>query len=73
MEPTTNAPIPMPKPPQDLSPRVVELARVIDRLPPGTSVIVLRKEEVRAMDWSVEVLSVQHSTSMTLPKRSSAR
>lgn len=56
-------------PPQDLSPRVVELARVIDRLPPGTHLIQIHKDDVRAKDWNVEVLTVQHSRTMLLPKK----
>jgi hypothetical protein len=59
--------------PQDLSPRMVELARVLDRLPPGKHIITLEKPEVRAMDWEVCIETVQHNRKMRLTKRSNGR
>jgi hypothetical protein len=44
-----------PKPISDLSPRVVSLAREIDRLPPGCYVITLTKPEVKALKWTAEI------------------
>lgn len=58
-----------PKPVTDLSPRVVELARFIDRLPPGTHLIELEKPEVRALDWNVVVSRKELNRRMSLPKR----
>jgi hypothetical protein len=55
--------------PQDLSPRVVDLARIIDRLPEGKHIIEIVKPGVRAQDWHVEISTVQHNRTMTLPKR----
>lgn len=55
--------------PSDISPRVVELARIIDRLAPGQHLIVIHKDDIRAKDWEVEILTVQHSRSLTLPKK----
>lgn len=67
MEPT---PKQTPTPPQDLSPRVVELARAIDRLPPGQYEIQLQKPEVRAQEWSVEVVRLEKLSTMRLRKHS---
>ena len=41
-------------PVHDLSPRVVSLAREIDRLPPGEYVIRLTKADVKAAPWQAE-------------------
>ena len=48
-----------PKPAADLSPRVVRLAQLIDRLPPGEYEISLRKQELRAQGWSVEIVRTE--------------
>lgn len=53
----------------DASQRAIDLARVIDRLPPGKSVIVIDKPDIRAGEWDVEVFNVHHNRSMRLPKR----
>jgi hypothetical protein len=47
------------KPATDLSPRVVQLARMIDNLPPGVYEISLQKQDVRAQDWSVEIVRTE--------------
>jgi len=61
-------PIGSTSPPQDLSPRVIELARFIDRLPPGTHLLTIVKPEVRAVAWEVSIDTVQHNRTMKLPK-----
>jgi hypothetical protein len=43
------------RPVLDLSPRVISLAREIDRLPPGEYMIILRKPEVAACGWTAEI------------------
>jgi hypothetical protein len=48
-----------PKPVTDLSPRVVQLARMIDNLPPGDYEISLQKQDVRAQDWSIEIVRTE--------------
>lgn len=53
---------------QDLSPRVVELARQIDRLPPGQYEIGISKPDVRAGSWDVEIVRVEKIVSMKLNK-----
>ena len=49
-QPTASSP-----PPADLSPRVVQLARMVDNLPPGKYSITIEKQEIRAQDWRVEI------------------
>jgi hypothetical protein len=53
----------------DLSPRVVQLARMIDRLPPGTYEISLQKQELRTQDWSVEIVRTERISTVSLPKQ----
>jgi hypothetical protein len=43
----------------DLSPRVVELARIIDHLPPGTFEITIQKSDVIAQTWQVEIVRTE--------------
>ncbi len=43
----------------DASPRVNELMQRLDRLPPGTYQLTIVKNEVRAMDWTGEILQVE--------------
>jgi hypothetical protein len=50
-----NTDTPPPSPPADLSPRVVQLARMVDNLPPGKYSITIEKQEIRAQDWRVEI------------------
>lgn len=56
------------QPVTDLSPRVVELARMIDRLPPGTFEITIQKADVRAQDWKVEIVRTEIIRNVTLSK-----
>ncbi len=63
-------PQPQPKPINDLSPRVVQLARMIDRLPPGNYEISLQKQDLRAQDWSVEIVRTDKISSTNLSKYS---
>jgi hypothetical protein len=43
----------------DVSPRVHELMQRLDRLPPGTYQLTIIKNEVRAADWTGEILQVE--------------
>jgi hypothetical protein len=52
----------------DLSPRVVSLAREIDRLPPGEYFIHLEKGEIRAAPWQAEIQRVEPVRVMELGK-----
>ena len=61
----TNQP---PKPATDLSPRVVQLARMLDRLPPGNYEISLQKQDLRAQDWNVEIVRTEKIATVQLQK-----
>lgn len=41
--------------PTDLSPHVIQLARTIDRLPPGQYEIKIEKQDLRQQDWSFQI------------------
>jgi len=41
------------------SPRVVQLAHALDRLPPGTYQLTIVKNDTPALDWNGEILNVQ--------------
>lgn len=56
------------KPITDLSARVVQLARAIDRLPPGKYEIEVEKPDVRAQDWDVKIVRTEQIQHLTLPK-----
>ena len=56
------------KPVNDLSPRVVRLAQLIDRLPPGNYEISLQKQEIHAQDWSVEIVRTEKIFADNPPK-----
>lgn len=56
------------KPITDLSPRVVELARVIDRLPPGTFEITIQKHDIKAQDWQVEIVRTEFIQALNVSK-----
>lgn len=60
---------PPPRSVSDLSPRVVQLARMIDRLPPGNYEISLQKQELRAQDWSVEIVRTEKIQTLHLPRQ----
>lgn len=53
---------------QDVSARVKELVRRIDRLPAGTYELTFTKQDVRAMDWRVDVVRVERIESFSLSK-----
>lgn len=58
-----------PKPVTDLSPRVVSLARAIDRLPAGGEYVIrVVKPDLAALPWSVEVERVEPIKRMMLEK-----
>ena len=57
-----------PRPVTDLSPRVVQLARMIDNLPSGVFEITIQKGEVRAQDWKVEIVRTEKISSVNLSK-----
>jgi hypothetical protein len=62
-------PTPQPsQPSSDLSPRVVQLARMIERLPPGTYEISLQKQELSAQAWNVEIVRTERISSVNLSK-----
>lgn len=62
-------PSPSPKPAAtDLSPRVVQLARMLDRLPPGNYEISLSKQDLRTQDWNVEIVRTEKIATVSLPK-----
>jgi hypothetical protein len=44
-----------PKPVTDLSPKVISLARMIDRLPPGDYAIRVIKGQDKAAPWHTEI------------------
>ena len=53
---------------QDVSPRVQELMRKIDRLPAGTYELTLAKGDVRSMDWHVEIVRLEKIETFSLSK-----
>ncbi len=53
---------------RDTSPRVQELMQRIDRLPPGTYQLTIIKNDVRALDWSGEILSIQKIEQFSVSK-----
>lgn len=53
---------------QDVSLRVQNLMRRIDRLPPGTYELVLEKNEMRAMDWQVSIMRLERIEILRLSK-----
>jgi hypothetical protein len=57
-----------PRPISDLSPRVVSLAREIDRLPPGDYVIRLTKCDLKALPWQAEITREEPIRVMELGK-----
>ena len=58
------------KPIHDLSQRVISLARVIDRLPPGDYSVRLVKPELDGLSWHAEIIRVEPIREMELPVRS---
>jgi len=63
-----NQPTP-PKPVTDLSPRVVSLARRIDRLPPGHYTIELVKPDMRGEAWRAQITRIEDLFDLVLQPR----
>jgi hypothetical protein len=57
-----------PKPVTDLSPRVVSLARQLDRLPPGEYTIKLEKPDLKAEPWEVNIVRTEKIIDMFLDR-----
>ena len=57
-----------PAPVTDLSPRVVQLARAIDRLPAGTFEITIHKDDIRSRDWNIEIVRIERLQHFTISK-----
>jgi hypothetical protein len=57
-----------PKPVTDLSPRVVSLARQLDRLPPGEYTIKLDKPDLKAQPWEVNIVRTEKIIDMFLDR-----
>jgi hypothetical protein len=53
----------------DLSPRVVRLARELDRLPAGEYVITLSKPDLASLSWSAEIVRTETIKTMELARR----
>jgi hypothetical protein len=53
----------------DLSPRVVRLARELDRLPAGEYVVRLVKPDLAALSWHAEITRSEPIRVMELAKR----
>ena len=54
-----------PKQVNDLSPRVVSLARAIDRLPPGTYSIAI----IKGLQWDAQINRVEQVQTMKIDKK----
>lgn len=50
----------------DLSRHVVQLARTVDRLAPGTYEITITKPDLRQQDWQFEIIRTEKITSGSL-------
>ena len=59
---------PVLKPVTDLSPKVVSMARAIDRLPPGEYSINLKKPTSKHESWDIAIDEVKRVQTMTLPQ-----
>lgn len=53
---------------QDVSARVQELMRKIDRLPAGTYELTIAKPEIRALDWTIDIVRVERIERLQLSK-----
>jgi len=58
---------PVLKPVTDLSPKVVSVARAIDRLPPGEYSISLIKPTSKHESWQIAIDAVRTVQTMTVP------
>ena len=71
-------PIPLPAPPslieltiaqtQDVSARVQEIMRRLDRLPAGTYELTITKQDVRAQPWIGSILRVEKIETFSISK-----
>ena len=52
--------------PQDLRPEVVSLAREIERLPPGSYVVMLSKPDIKGVPWRAEIIKGERVRLMSL-------
>ena len=59
--------IDQPKPVTDLSPKVVSMARAIDRLPPGEYSINLKKPTSKHESWNISIDEVKRVQTLTVP------
>lgn len=53
----------------DISHRALQMARMVDRLSPGTYRILVVKDEMDAKDWRIEVCREEVLKRISLPKR----
>ena len=53
---------------QDVSARVAELMRKIDRLPPGNYELSIAKPEIRALDWTINIKRLERIESFRLSR-----
>lgn len=54
----------------DLSDRAIQLARLVDRLYPGTYIIMILKPDIDAASWKVEIDRKEFIQKAALPKNS---
>jgi len=64
----TDLTTPNPAPVTELSSRVVQLARMIDRLPPGNYEIFIQKHELRAQGFDWDLVSTEKISGGSLSK-----
>ena len=53
---------------QDVSARVLELMRRVDRLPPGVYELTIEKQDMRAADWQVNIVRLERIENFRLSK-----
>ena len=53
---------------QDVSARVQELMRKIDRLPPGVYELMIEKQDMRAASWQVNIVRLERIDNFRLSK-----
>lgn len=51
-----------------VSERAIQIARIVDRLRPGTYTIRLIKDDLRAVDWKIEIIKTELIQKMALSK-----
>lgn len=60
----------MTTPVNDLSERAIQLARMIDRLPPGTYTVELLKPDLKAASWKIVIERVEFIQKAALARQS---